>query len=188
MGFAIGARSHGRIRGPRRPWETCLNAHAALDSRVPGNGTLSARERDGPPRPVDEPQDKTPPIASSFAPADASDPTPAEELFATVKTLLASMDGPRTEAGVAEYLNVSRPQAGVWLKRFVEAKLRDLFKRMDELKTEAEVAEALQVTGPQVRGSLKRLVEEGTIEKLPRSRPVRYRCAGSIGPLFDQDD
>ena len=43
----------------------------------------------------------------------------------------------------------------------------------------------LAVVGPQTRSSLKRLVDEGTLEKLPR--PVRYRRAGSIGPLFDRE-
>ena len=103
-----------------------------------------------------------------------------------MKELLHRIQGARTEAEVSDCLEVSRAQARVWLGRFIEEELRELFKRSDVLKTEAEVAEALQVPSGRVRGTLKRLVEEGTIEKL--SRPVRYRCAGSIGPLFDRND
>ena len=166
----------------------CLSGHAVLDSAEPGDGTPSPRERDEPASPPDEPQDKASQDAPSFAPADVSVTTPAEELFAAVQTLLASMDGPRTAAGVAEYLNVSRPQAEVWLKRFVDEKLKALSKATYELGTEAEIAEALRIAEPRIRGSLKRLVEDGAIEKVARARPVRYRSSESIGPLFDRDD
>ena len=84
-------------------------------------------------------------------------------------------------------LQVSRTQAGIWLKRFIEEEIRNLFKNSDAPMTEAEVAEALQVSRGQVRGTLKRLVEKGTIEKLS-SQPIQYRRAGSIGPLFDRND
>ena len=84
-------------------------------------------------------------------------------------------------------LNVNKAQAAIWLKRFIEEQVEALFGQTDRIGTEAEVAEALRVSGPQVRSLLKRLVNEGAIEKLPRSRPARYRRAGSIGPLFDKD-
>ena len=187
-----GLRERGAIPwpNPKTPetLEMCLQMHAAPESRLPRHESLSARERDEPAPPLNRPQDTILPVAPSFAPAVASGPTAAEDLFATVTMLLASMDGPRTEVGVAKYLNVSKPQAGAWLKRFIETKIRELFKRTDELRTEAEVAEVLRVTGPQIRSSLKRLVEEGIIERVSRPRPARYRCAGSIGSLFDLDD
>jgi DNA processing protein len=44
---------------------------------------------------------------------------PAEELFAKVRELLARMDKPKTEAAVAEELQISRGQAKEWLQRLV---------------------------------------------------------------------
>jgi len=43
--------------------------------------------------------------------------SPAEELFAKVKELLARMETPKTEAEVAEELGVSKSQAKEWLQR-----------------------------------------------------------------------
>ena len=164
--------------------EMCLTAHLAPDSQTPKDSAISPPQRDEPPAPTDEPQDKMSPSAPSFSPADASLPTPAEQLFTMVTTLLDSMDGPRTEVRVAEYLKVSQTQAGAWLRGFKEAKLRELFERTDELRTEAELAEALHVSRSQIRSSVKRLVDQGSIEKIPRPRPTRYRRTGSIGTLF----
>ena len=104
-----------------------------------------------------------------------------------VQLLLGDMEETRTDASVAAYLNVNKAQAGIWLKRFIEEQIKALFSQTDRIGTEAEVAKALRVSGPQVRSLLKRLVNEGAIEKLPRSRPARYRRAESIGPLFDKD-
>ena len=114
--------------------------------------------------------------------------TPADELFAKVVELLDRLEGPRTDARVAEELQVSRKQADAWLKRFVEMKLRRLFERSSTLMTVAEVVEELRFPQHQVRGCLKRLRDEGVVEKAPRSRPVRYRSTDSIGPLFDTRD
>jgi len=44
---------------------------------------------------------------------------PAEELFAKVRELLARMDTPKTEAAVAEELQISKSQAREWLQRLV---------------------------------------------------------------------
>ncbi len=166
--------------------DACLNARAVSDSREAGNGAISDGERQGPPLLWDEPHDRTSPASLPCAPADTSGSTPADERFATVKLLLASMDGPKTEAGVAQHLDVSRPQARDWLNRFVATELWELLNQTNEAKTEAEFAAALQVSGSQIHSSLKRLVEEGSIEKLPRSRPARYRCAAAVGSLFDR--
>lgn len=113
---------------------------------------------------------------------------PADELFAKVTELLERMDGSRTDARVAEELQVSKKQAEAWLKLFVEMKLRELFEASSTLKTVAEVIEELRFPKHQVRGCLKRLLDEGAVEKAPRSRPVRYRSTASIGPLFDSRD
>ena len=114
--------------------------------------------------------------------------TSADELFAKVTELLDGMDGQRTDARVAEDLRVSRTQAKAWMKRFVEVKLRMLFESSSTLKTAAEVVEELRIPKHQVRSCLKRLLDDGVVEKAPRSRPVRYRSAASVGPLFDGKD
>ena len=180
-----GLRKRGAIPwpNPRTPetLEMCLHMQAASDSLVARDEALLAHEREAPAPPLNK-------LENKIAPVDASTTTATEEIFATIKILLASMDGPRTEAGIAKYLNLSKSKARVWLKRFMEAKLRDLFKRTDEVRTEAEVAEELGVAGRQIRSSLEQLVKEEIIERVPRSRPAGYRRAGSIGTLFNQDN
>lgn len=54
------------------------------------------------------------------SPSAAALTTPAEELFATVRSLLEQMDTPKTDAEVAAELNVSKSQAKEWLQRLVE--------------------------------------------------------------------
>ena len=184
-----GLRDRGAIPwpDPKSPesLEACLAVRPGSGSISPVRGTPAPRERDELALSTDEPGDESTEAAPPFAPAGASVGIPSETLFAMVRTLLERMEKARTEASVAECLNVSKTQAGVWLRRFVEEGIRDLFKQTDEFRTEAEVAESLGVVGPQIRSSLKRLVDEGTLERLPR--PVRYRRTGSIGPLFDQE-
>ena len=168
--------------------EECLDAHALPKSGGPPQISLPSGDGDESASPMDVPPEQTSEAAAASATTQANDHarahSAADELFAKVKILLGDMDGSRTEAGVAEYLQVSGAQAGVWLKRFIAEEVRDLFQRAEGFKTEAEVAEELRVSTGKVRGPLKQLVEEGAIEKL--SRPARYRYAGSIGPLFDR--
>jgi predicted Rossmann fold nucleotide-binding protein DprA/Smf involved in DNA uptake len=45
--------------------------------------------------------------------------TPSDQLFVKVEQLLASISTPTTESDVAAYLQVSKKQAGEWLKRLV---------------------------------------------------------------------
>ena len=111
---------------------------------------------------------------------------PADELFAKVRDLLDGMDGPKTDARVAGELQVTKKQAEVWLKRFTDERLRELFESTGTPRTVAEIVEELRFSERQIRGCLKRLLDEGVVEKLPGSRPVRYRSTASIGPLFDQ--
>ena len=184
-----GLRDRGAIPwpNPKSPesLEACLNVRLDSGSVCPDRGTPAPGERDESAPSEDEPGDESAEVTPPSAPARAPIDKPSETLFATVRTLLERMEEARTKASVAECLKVSKTQAGVWLKRFIEERIRDLFKQTDELRTEAEVAEALGVVGPQIRNSLKRLVDEGALEKLPR--PVRYRRAGTIGPLFDRE-
>ena len=186
-----GLRERGAIPwpDPKTPesLEMCLTAHRTLECRTPEDGAVSSSVRDEPPTQTDEPQDAILRNASSLD-TDASLLTPAEQLFSTVTTLLDAIDGPRTVTRVAEYLNVSKSQAGDWLKRFQEAKLREMFERTDEPKTEAQLAEMLQISGPQIRTSLKRMLEDGTIEKVSHPRPTRYRRTGAVRTLFDGHD
>ena len=128
------------------------------------------------------------PTAMTHEPHDPAHSSPADELFAKVTELLERMDGPRTDARVAEELQVSRKQADAWLKCFLEMKLRNLFESSSTPKTAAEVVEELRFPMHQVRSCLKRLLDQGVVEKVPRSRPVRYRSTASIGPLFDKRD
>ena len=168
--------------------EECLDAHALPRSGGPPQTSLPSGDGDESASPMDVPPRQTSEAAAASATTQTTDHarthSAADELFAKVKILLSDMDGSRTEASVAEYLQVSGAQAGVWLKRFIAEEVRDLFRRAEGVKTEAEIAEELQVSTGKVRGPLKQLVEEGAIEKL--SRPARYRCVGSIGPLFDR--
>ena len=60
---------------------------------------------------------------------DRDHATPAEELFATVRDILARLEPPKTYAEVAAELNVSRPQAKQWLERLVEEGLLDKLSR-----------------------------------------------------------
>lgn len=62
------------------------------------------------------------PRASAPPPLTAAAPptSPAEELFAKVRSLLEQMNTPKTDAEVAAELNVSKGQAREWLKRLVE--------------------------------------------------------------------
>ena len=128
------------------------------------------------------------PTAMTRKPYGPAHSLPADELFAKVTELLERMDGPRTDARVADELQVPRKLADAWLKRFVEMKLRKLFESSSTPTTAAEVVEELRFAQHQVRSCLKRLLDEGVVEKVPRSRPVRYRPTASIGPLFDERD
>lgn len=112
----------------------------------------------------------------------------ADELFAKVTELLDRMDGTRTDVRVAEELQVPRKLADAWLKRFVQMKLGKLFESPSTCKTPSEVVEELRIPPRQIRSCLKRLHDEGVVVKVPGSRPLQYRSAASIGPLFDGRD
>ena len=128
------------------------------------------------------------PTAMTHEPHGPAHSSPADELFAKVTELLERMDGSLTDVRVADELQVPRKQADVWLKRFVEMKLRKLFESSSTLMTADEVVEELRFAQHQVRSCLERLLDEGVIENTPQPRPVRYRSTASIGPLFDKRD
>ena len=126
--------------------------------------------------------------AMTREPTGPAPSSPADELFAKVVELLDRMDGSRTDARVAEELQVPSKLAVAWLKRLVEMKLRKLFENPSTLKTEAELVEELRFPKHPIRSCLKRLIDEGVVEKAARSRPARYRSTASIGSLFDERD
>ena len=89
-------------------------------SETPNQEQLSlatARE----PAPEYAARNETPEAGTKIAPSTASPPaTPADELFAKVRSLLEGMDTPKTRAEVASELNVSKSQAMGWLQRLVK--------------------------------------------------------------------
>ena len=133
-----------------------------------------------------EDEQKSLPASADPISESKSDSSPAGELFARVRELFERIDLLRAEAEVAEELEVSKKQIDVWLSRFAEEKATELFQCEHNALTESEIAEKLRIPKRLTKRCLKRLVEDGTIAKLPR--PVRYRSAASIGPLFDRAD
>lgn len=83
-------------------------------SRLP----LSVRE-ETPPLPVDANESEQPvqPISTPEVPCREN---PGEELFSKVRELLGRINEPRSEAEIADDLQVSKGQARDWLKRLVE--------------------------------------------------------------------
>lgn len=160
-----------------RALEESLGALSVPGYAAPRQRTLSPEIRDEAP-PFDDAREaesaSTPPESNATARSSV-----AEELF-------ERMDVRGAETGIAEELQVSKKQADIWLRRFVEEKVKELFRGKDVSLTETEVADTLRIPRHHARRCLKRLIEEGTVEK--HSRPVRYRSASSIGPLFDHRD
>ena len=183
----VGKGLEGLRKRGAKPWpepktpealEEILDATAGEGGGVPGQQALSISEADSQAMPLVP--------ARTSEPGVATDISFKEELFAKVRELIERMDGRRTQAAVAEALDVSKTQADAWLGRFTEAKIRELFKEPDVCVTEDGVVEAIRITS-KVRACLKRLVKEKVLEKLP-GRPVRYRSSGSMRRLFDQRD
>ena len=183
-----------RKRGAK-PWpspQTARDLEAILEPRrlteygLAEQRTLSSAIRDDPGAFGSDRQAEALGTATTPDPHVVVHSAPADELFAKVTELIDRMDGSRTDARVAEELQVSKKQAEVWLKRFADEKLREFFNGTGMPRTVAEIVEELRFSERQIRGCLKRLLDEGVIEKSPRSRPVRYRSTASIGPLFDQ--
>ena len=177
-----------------KPWpnpKTAQELEDMLDSRstaaygAPEQRTqLSGVHEESGPFESDRPAAAVPtaPTHQPHVPAHSS---PADELFAKVTELLDRMDGLRTDAAVAEELQVPRKLAVAWLECFADMQIRKLFESSSTSRTPAEVVKELRIPERHVRSCLKCLHEERVVEKVPRSRPVRYRSTASIGPLFD---
>ena len=120
-------RRKGALPWPNPDGAEALDAALAFQapSEIPNQEQLSlatAREpaleyiaQNQTPEPVTQ-------VVLSAAPVPA---TPAEELFAKVRSLLEKMDAPKTDAEVAAELNVSKSQAKEWLQRLVKEGVLD---------------------------------------------------------------
>ena len=115
------------LRKGALPWPNPDSAEAfdaALATQVPSEistqeqlSLAAARE----PTPEYTVRVETPETGTRIAPAKVSvSISPAEELFAKVTSLLERMDAPKTDAEVANELNVSKSQAKEWLQRLVK--------------------------------------------------------------------
>ena len=97
-----------------------LAVHAHPQSDMPDHTQMSFSTAKEPAQQYEArneaPQTDMPPPS----PSAAALTTPAEELFATVRSLLEQMDTPKTDAEVAAELNVSKSQTKAWLQRLVE--------------------------------------------------------------------
>jgi DNA processing protein len=113
-----GLRDKGALR-----WPDPVTPEAFLEAlRAPAPVDLGGESQESLPLPgLRQPQPPTaadPPSHRTSVPASAS--TPAEELFAKIRDLLAGMEAPKTDSEVAAELQVSRSQAQKWLHRLVE--------------------------------------------------------------------
>ena len=166
-----------------RPWpnpktarelEESLSLPTTVASAAPGPKSNSLDFR-GEPGPLERVQSAK--VAATSEPQVPACPSPADELFAKFAELLDQMDGPRTDTRIAEVLQIPRRQASTWLKRYMELKLEKLFESSSANKAVAEAAEELNLPARQVGSCLKHLLDAGVIERLPQSRPIRYRSA-----------
>jgi len=112
-----------------------------------GQDELSFAVHEEPEKPYETQTDLLPSESTQISQPAKSSASPAEELFAKVKEIMERMELPKTDAEVAEELNVAKSQAKEWLQR---------------------------------------LVSEGVLQKL--SKPVRYKAASSVGPLFRRQE
>lgn len=99
-----------------------VRAPVPVDLREGGQESLPLHGPCKPePSPVqDPPPDRSPPPDEPAHGQAATERTPAEELFAKIRELLARMDTAKTDSEVAEELQVSKTQAQQWLRRLVE--------------------------------------------------------------------
>ena len=118
------------------PWPNPDDAEAfdaALAFQAPAEATnqeqlslVNARE----PAPEYMARIETPGAGALAAPSTASMlATPAEELFAKVRSLLENMGTPKTDVEVAAELNVSKSQAKDWLQRLVKEGVLEKFSK-----------------------------------------------------------
>ena len=128
-----------RRRGAK-PWpnpqtaedlEATLEAPHLIEYGLPEQRTLSSAIRDDPGTYGSDREAEALGTATTPDPHVATQSPPADELFAKVRDLLDRMDGPQTDARVAEELQVTKKQAEVWLKRVADEKLRALFREYE---------------------------------------------------------
>lgn len=127
-------REKGALRWPNpatpQAFLEMLATQAAVNVRAPKQACL----------PLDAPDtvdDRTNDKQQGHSTAEVCEPgwnvmdssSPAEKLFAKVRELLMRMDTPKTEAEVAEELQVSKSQAKEWLQRLVHERVLERLPR-----------------------------------------------------------
>lgn len=104
-----------------------------------GQDELSFAVHEEPEKPYEGQPDVLPSEPATLLQTLKSPVSPAEELFAKVKEILDRMETPKTDAEVAEELNVSKSQAKEWLQRLVsEGVLQKLAKPVRYQSTAVE--------------------------------------------------
>jgi DNA processing protein len=126
----IGAGLEALQKKGARPWPNPRTPEALLDAlrapveqgdRLPEQKSLlDSQESPKEESRTDEPAKEGEPEPVRSASVSPPDTNPAQELFGKVRELLGRMTTPKTEAEVAEELQVSKAQAREWLKRLVE--------------------------------------------------------------------
>jgi predicted Rossmann fold nucleotide-binding protein DprA/Smf involved in DNA uptake len=80
----------------------------------------ACEDRPAPPQTAKSPRHAEKPNGPTPPPTEESGPSAAQELFDTVRQLLARMNGPKTEAKIADELGVQKVQVRKWLERLVK--------------------------------------------------------------------
>lgn len=119
------------------PWPD-PRAPEDLGEILDGSVNVPSHGPSGQQKPMAQDRRETVPLAPNEEPTAAAatsglqgtgDSTPADALLAKVTELIERMDMPTTEAEVAERLQVTRKQVGVWLQRLVEMGVMEKLSR-----------------------------------------------------------
>ncbi|MDP2662367.1 MAG: DNA-processing protein DprA [Dehalococcoidia bacterium] len=120
-----------------------LTVHAYPQSVKPGQTQMSFSTAREPAQPYEALNDASRTGIPSPSQSDAAPKTPAEELFATVRSLLERVHTPKTDAEVAAELNVSKSQAKEWLQRLVEEGVLERLTRPTRYRSAARFGRLL---------------------------------------------
>ena len=102
-----------------------LSAEVSPEKGAPAQNALSFVVREEPEKKYEVQPNPLPSESPTLLQTAASPATSAEELFAKVRELLEQMTTPKTDAEVANELQVSKSQAKEWLQRLVKEGVLD---------------------------------------------------------------
>lgn len=86
---------------------------------------------------------------------------------------------------VAEKIEPTIPDLKVSSEAELLNTVRQILRReLVEARTENEVASLMVVTKPQAKAWLARFVDEGVLEKVTKSKPLRYRTSNTFERSF----